>query len=117
MKSSGSIYVTEKSLTLKALLSKTQVIDTEDIRRAWVENLEDSEWRPISRNTGTALGDIRTGQFRLENGRRAFLILQGDKGLFIEGEKDRLFLIGVEDFDSFIRQVKSHSSRLRQMLQ
>jgi len=117
MKSSGSIYVTENNLTLKALLSKTQVIDTEDIQRAWVENLEDSEWRPISRNTGTALGDIRTGQFRLENGRRAFLVLQGDKGLFIEGEKDRLFLIGVEDFDTFIRQVKSHSSRLRQLLQ
>jgi len=116
MKSSGSIYVTENSLTLKALLSKTQVIDTEDIRRAWVENLEDSEWRPISRNTGTALGNIRTGQFRLENGRRAFLVLQGEKGLFIEGEKDRLYLIGVEDFDTFIRQVKSHSSRLRQLL-
>jgi hypothetical protein len=117
MESSGSIYVTENSVTLKALLSKTRVVDTADIQRAWVENLEESEWRPISRNSGTALGNIRTGSFRLENSRRAFLVLQGERGLFIEANKDRLFLVGVEDFDPFIQQVKSHSSRLRQLLQ
>lgn len=117
MESSGSIYVTENSVTLKALLSKTRVINTADIQRAWVEDLQDGEWRPISRNTGTVFGDIRTGSFRLENGRRAFLVLQGEKGLFIEANNDRLFLVGVEDFDLFIQRVKSHSSTLRQLLQ
>ena len=43
MKSSGSIKITEDSLTLKAILSKTQVIEIDEIQRAWVENLEDTE--------------------------------------------------------------------------
>jgi hypothetical protein len=116
MKSSGSILVTENSLTLKAMLSKTRVIETKDIQRAWVENLQDSEWRPISRKSGTALGNLRLGWFRLHNGHRAFLVLQGEQGLFIEAKNDRLFLIGIEDFDKFIKQVKSHSSRLNQLL-
>ncbi len=117
MKSSGSINITENNLTLKAILSKTQIIETKEIQQAWVENLQDSDWRPINRSSGTALGNLRTGRFRLQNGRRAFLVLQGDRALIVEGENDRLFMIGVEDFDSFIGQVKSHSSRLRQLLQ
>ncbi len=117
MKSSGSIKVTEDRLTLKAILSKTQVVETDKIQRAWVENLQDTEWRPISRSSGTSLGNLRTGWFRLQNGRKAFLLLQGERALFIQAEKGRVFLIGVEDFDPFIRQVKSNSSKLRRLLQ
>jgi hypothetical protein len=117
IKSSGSIKVTEDTLTLKAILSKTQVVETDKIQRAWVDDLQDTEWRPISRSSGTTLGSLRTGWFRLQNGRKAFLILQGERALFIEAENDRVFLIGVEDFDPFIRQVKKNSSRLRRLLQ
>jgi len=117
MKSSGSIKVTEDSLTLKAILSKTQVIETDKIQRAWVENLQDTEWRPISRSSGTSLGNLRTGWFRLQNGRKAFLLLQGERALFIGADKGRWFLIGVEDFDPFINKVKSNSTRLRRLLQ
>lgn len=117
IKSSGSIKVTEDSLTLKAILSKTQVIETDKIQRAWVENLQDTEWRPISRSSGTTLGNLRTGWFRLQNGRKAFLLLQGERALFIGADKGRWFLIGVEDFDPFIKKVKSNSSRLRRLLQ
>ncbi len=116
MKSSGSIKITEDSVTLKALLSKTQVIETEQIQRAWVEDLQESEWRPISRSSGTSFGNLRTGWYRLQNGRRAFLVLQGERGLFVEGEKNRLYLLGVEDFEPFLRQAKSHSSVLRRFL-
>lgn len=116
MKSSGSIIISEESVTLKALLSKTQVIETEKIQRAWVEDLQDTEWRPISRSSGTSFGSLRTGWYRLQNGRRAFLVLQGERGLFIEGEKARLYLIGVEDFEPFIRQARSHSTVLRRLL-
>lgn len=117
MKSSGSITITEDSLTLKAILSKTQVVETEKIQRAWVDDLQDTEWRPVGRSSGTALGNLRTGWFRLQNGRRAFLILQGERALFIEAENGRMFLIGVEDFESFIQKVKSNSSILRNLLQ
>lgn len=116
MKSSGSIRVTEDSVTIKALLSKTQIIEADKIQKAWVEDLQDTEWRPISRSSGTTIGNLRTGWYRLQNGRRAFLVLQGERGLFIEGDKDRLYLIGVENFEPFIRQVKSNSTKLRNLL-
>lgn len=116
-RSTGSITVTEDRLTLKALLSKTQVIETQNIKRAWVEDFKDSQWRPMSRSSGTALGNFRTGWFRLQNGERGFCIVQGERALFIQTEEGRMYLIGLEDFDPFIRQVKSHSSRLRQLLQ
>lgn len=116
LKSSGSITITENSLTLKAILSKTQVVETDKIQRAWVDNLQDTEWRPIGRSSGTVLGNLRTGWFRLQNGRRAFLVLQGERALFIEAENGRMFLIGVEDFDPFISQIKSNSTILRNLL-
>lgn len=117
MKSSGSIKITEDSLTMKTILSKTYVVETKEIQRAWVDDLQDTEWRPISRSSGTSLGNLRTGWFRLQNGRSAFLVLQGERALFIEAERGRVFLIGLEDFDSFIRKVKSNSNKLRNLLQ
>ena len=116
MKSSGSIKITEDSLTLKTILSKTYVVETKEIQRAWVDDLQDTEWRPISRSSGTSLGNLRTGWFRLQNGRKAFLVLQGERALFIEADNDRVFLIGVEDFEPFIQKVKSNSNKLRNLL-
>jgi hypothetical protein len=115
-KSTGSIKVTEDSLTLKALLSKTQVIETKDIKRAWVEDFENTDWRPISRSSGTSLGNLRTGWFRLQNGLKAFCIVQGERALFIETHKGKVYLIGLEDFDPFIKQVKHNSSKLMELL-
>jgi hypothetical protein len=115
-KSTGSIKVTEDSLTLKALLSKTQVIEMEEIKRAWVEHFENTEWRPISRSSGTSLGNLRTGWFRLQNGLKAFCIVQGERALFIETHEGKVYLIGLEDFDPFIKQVKHNSSKLTELL-
>ena len=115
-KSTGSITVTDDSLTLKALLSKTQVIETKEIKRAWVEDFENTEWRPISRSSGTSLGNLRTGWYRLQNGMKAFCIVQGERALFIETEEGKIYLIGLADFDPFIKQVKQNSSKLMELL-
>ena len=116
-KSTVSIKVTEDSLNLKAILSKTQVIETAEIKRAWVEDLKNTEWRPISRSSGTSFGNLRTGWFRLQNGLTAFCILQGERALFIEMIDGDVYLIGLEDFEPFIKQVKSNSSKLGTLLQ
>ena len=81
------------------------------------EDIEDSEFRPISRSSGTSLGNLRTGWFRLQNGLKAFCILQGERALFIETEEGGVYLIGLEDFEPFIKQVKSNSNKLRRLLQ
>ena len=116
-RSTGSIKVTEDRLTLKAILSKTQVIETKEIEHAWVEDLKDTDWRPISRSSGTSLGNLRTGWFRLQNGLNAFCILQGERALFFKMKNGDVYLIGLEDFDPFIKRVKSNSSKLRALLQ
>ena len=116
-KSTGSIKIAEDSLILKAILSKTQVIETAKIKRAWVEDLKNTEWRPISRSSGTSFGNLRTGWFRLQNGLKAFCILQGERALFIEMIDGDVYLIGLEDFEPFIKQVKSNSSKLGTLLQ
>jgi hypothetical protein len=99
------------------MLSETQVIESDKIQKAWVDDLNDTEWRPISRSSGTSLGNLRTGWYRLKNGRRAFVLLQGERALFIEADEGRVFLIGTEDFDPFIQKIKSYSSTLRKLLQ
>lgn len=117
IKMTGSMTVTEDQLTLKAALTKTQVIKADEIKRAWVEELEDSEWRPVKKRSGTAIGEIRTGWFTLKNGLKAYLVLQGNRALCIEAGQEHVFLAGIEEFDLFLSQVKSEMPRLAELLE
>lgn len=117
IKSTGSITVTKDQLTLKASLTKTQVINADEIKRAWVEELDESEWRPAKKRSGTAAGNICTGWFTLHNGRKAYLVLQGNRALIIEAEQEYVFLIGVENFDSFLEKVRKEMPKLDELLE
>jgi hypothetical protein len=116
-KMTGSIVVSPDQLTLKAALTKTQVIPDDAIKKAWIEDLRDSEWRPVRKQSGTAIGSIRTGWFSLQNGRKAYLILQGDRALCIEAEQPHVFLIGLEEFDLFLNQAKAEMPVLQNFIQ
>ncbi len=107
LKSAGSITLTGDELVLKAALSKTQVIRANDIRKIWIEDLAGSAWRPRRRQSGTAIGKLRTGRFTLHNGRKAFLVLQGERALILETDKEAVYLIGVENFTDLLDAVKS----------
>jgi hypothetical protein len=106
LKSTGSITLAEDELILKAALCKTQVIKTADIEKAWVEDLTDSPWRPGRKKSGTSIGDIRTGWFTLQNGRKAYVVLQGRRGICFEAGKDYVFVIGTENFDELLGALK-----------
>ncbi len=107
LKSVGSITISNDELILKAALSKTQVIRASDIRKIWIEDLAGSAWRPGRRQSGTAIGKLRTGRFTLHNGRKAFLVLQGKRALILETDKEAVYLIGVEDFTDLLDAVRS----------
>ena len=115
-KTAGSITVAEDQMTLKAALTKTQTIRVDEIKKAWMEELENSEWRPVKKKSGSAIGKIRTGWFTLKNGRKAYLVLQGDRALCIEADQERVFLVGFEDFDPFLSQLKSGIPKLAELL-
>jgi len=116
LRSPGSITLTEEEMVLKAALCKTQVVKFSDIQNIWVEDLTDSPWRPIHKESGTAVGDIRTGWFRLRNGRKAYLVLQGERGVCFEAGGDHLFVIGTENFDALWAALKIRLPGLSQRL-
>ncbi len=117
VKTAGSITVNEDQITLKAALKKTQVIQVDDIKKAWIEELENSEWQPVKKRSGSAIGKIRAGWFTLKNDRKAFLVLQGNRALCIEADQEHVFLVGIEEFDSFLSQIRSEMPKLAELLE
>jgi CO dehydrogenase/acetyl-CoA synthase delta subunit len=117
IKTAGSITVAADQMTLKAALTKTQVIQVDKIKKAWIEELENSEWRPVKKKSGTVIGEIRTGWFTLKNGRKAYLVLQGNRALCIEADQEHMFLVGIEEFDLFLSQIKSKIPKLAELLE
>lgn len=117
IKGAGKVIIEENRLVLKAALSKTQLIDLDDIKVAWVVDLNDSEWAPARKKAGTAIGDIRTGWFTLKNDRKAFLVLQGSKALCLEVDAEHVFLIGMKEFDDFLSKLKAQIPKLEKILE
>jgi len=113
----GKIVVEENRLVLKACLTKTQVIEASEIKRAWVEDLKDSQWRPVKKRSGTAAEGIRTGWFLLKNGRKGYLVVQGNRALCIETDAEHVFLAGVAEFDEFLAKVKAYLPRVKEILE
>jgi hypothetical protein len=99
LKSPGTIVVDQEQMVLKVPLYKAKVINAQEVEKAWIEDLENSEWRPMRKTSGTSAGKFRSGWFKLKNGRKAFLILYGMKAICIEMEGGELYLIGIKDFD------------------
>ena len=117
IKTAGSITISKDQMTLKAALTKTQTVRVNEIKKAWVEELENSEWRPVKKKSGTVIGEIRTGWFTLKNGRKAYLVLQGNRALCIEADQEHMFLVGIEEFDLFLSQIKSEIPKLAELLE
>ncbi len=117
VKTAGSITVNEDQITLKAALTKTQVIQVDEIKKAWIEELENSEWQPVKKRSGSVIGKIRTGWFTLKNGRKAYLVLQGNRALCVEADEEHIFLVGIEEFDLFLSQIKSEMPKLAELLE
>lgn len=115
-RSSGKIIIEEDRLILKSTFLKSRTIPVEEIQRAWIEDLIDSEWRPIRRKGGTSGSGIKSGTFRLKNGRSAFVVLQGNRSLCIETKDGKLALMGLIDFIDFISKVKTQLPRLAVLL-
>lgn len=117
LRTTGTITVEPGRLNLKAPLLKTRFVKEGSIDRAWVQDLAGSEWNPARKLNGAAVGLIRSGEFRLHNGRIAFLVLDGDRALCIEVSDGGLYLLGMEDFEPFLEELRSRLPLLAAQLE
>ena len=112
LKYPGKITIEPDHLVLKVPLYKAKLIEEAAIRRIWIEDLDNSAWRPVRKTSGSNFGKVRSGWFRLKNGRKAFLVLYGMKAICIEMDGGQLFLLGMKDFDRFEEAVRLNIPQL-----
>ena len=87
---------------LKVPFGRDKVVTASDIVSVHEVNIATNDAvRPVRRISGGELGDIRTGWFKLANGRKAFLALEDVRGLFIETTLGFPVLVGPKDFEEF----------------
>jgi hypothetical protein len=101
IKNAGEIEIGEGRMHLKVPLQRDKVVRTEDIIGVREVHIgRESELRPVKKVFGGTLGDVRTGWFKLANGEKAFLALEGAQALYVETSLGFPVLVGADDFDS-----------------
>ncbi len=102
LRSFGEIRIDEGRMHLKVPFQRNKVIRTEEIINVREVNIaRDKEFRPVRKVAGGAVGDIRTGWFKLSSGEKAFLTLKGVRALYIETSLGFPVLVGTPEFEEF----------------
>ena len=68
----------------------------------------DPEIAPVRKVSGGEIGDVRTGWFRLANGTKAFLALQGTRALYLETTLGFPVMVGAREFADFEAAFRDH---------
>jgi hypothetical protein len=109
IRSTGEIHIDEGSMYLKVPFQRDKLVHTEDVRSAVAVNFTiDKDYRPTRKISGGNLGDIRTGWYRLANGTKAFLCVNGVEALYIETSLGHSFLVGTPEFEEFEEAFAAH---------
>ena len=68
----------------------------------------DSPYLPVKKKSGASVKNFKSGWFQLKNGERAFLLLQGQKGIYIKTTNGDAYLIGIKNFDLLVDKFKQN---------
>ena len=102
MRNTGEIRLEEGRMYLRVPFQKDKAVEAADIRAVTAVNTyTTSGMKPVRKLSGGDIGDIRTGWFRLENGEKAFLALEGPRALYVETTLGFNLLVGCDDFEAF----------------
>ncbi len=102
IRNAGEIVIDEGSIHLKVPFQRDKLVLSEDIRSvAEVNFTVDTAYRPARKISGGNIRDVRTGWFRLANGTKAFVCINGVEGLYIETALGFPVLVGTKDFEAF----------------
>ena len=86
-------------------------IKWEEIDKAFViEDLKESEYKPVLKTNGYAMGEVGFGWFALKNGKSARAVLQTRLQCLVVVVDDKTYLFGPKDFDEFIRIIRQYIS-------
>lgn len=83
-------------------------VERADILRAYsvADRAQEPDLAIAIRTNGTAVGSYLVGNFRLEDGRSAVLMLSGPACVVIE-LKDRVLMLAPDDLDGFVRALRA----------
>lgn len=96
----GEIRVQEGKMLLKVPFQRDKVVESGDILSVREVDIGvESGIRPVRKVSGGKIGDVRTGWFKLSNGEKAFLVLEGRRALYIETSLGFPALVGIREFD------------------
>jgi hypothetical protein len=102
IRNTGEIVIDRGSIHLKVPFQRDKLVSTEDILSVLAVNFTvDQAYRPTRKISGGNIGDVRTGWFRLANGTKAFLCINGVEGLYIETSLGYPLLVGTPEFEAF----------------
>ena len=112
LKNFGEIRISDGSMHLSVPFQRDKLITTEEIVGVCEVNIATmKEFRPVKKISGGAVGDIRTGWFRLSNGEKAFLALDGVRALHIETTHGYSLLVGHSMFEEFEKAFRDYIYR------
>jgi hypothetical protein len=79
-----------------------------------VADLDSSPWALASRTAGTAIGEYRSGWFRLKNGASAYVVVEANGAAVIVEGDGKTFVYAPKDVAAFADEVAKHVALLRE---
>lgn len=106
--SKSGVVVNSDNLVVRISAFREFTVNREDIDDMFVVDLnENDQYRPSLKTFGTAVGDYRTGNFRLKNGENARFVANGNNVLVIELD-DSYVILAPKDFENFMKVMNNN---------
>lgn len=99
------ISVTQTEITI----NKRHIAYDQIAEAALMKSRQESPYQPTMRVAGTAVGKLRTGHYKLKNGKRAYLaVWLEDRLLRIVAQDSSIYLVAPKEFDGFLTEVQKY---------
>jgi hypothetical protein len=99
----GALKIQNQTVTLKIPMYSQKIFTADQIAEARISNLDaGSPYLPVRKKSGSAFKNFKSGWFTLKNGEKAFLLLEGKKGLYIKTTSGDNYVIGIQNFDRLL---------------
>lgn len=99
------ISVSQTEITI----NKRHIAYDQIIEAALMKSWQGSPYQPTLRVGGTAVGKLRTGHYKLKNGKRAYLaVWLEDRLLRIVAQDSSIYLVAPKEFDGFMIEVQKY---------
>lgn len=97
----GTMSITEKQVILKVPMYKQKIIESSLIKQAMVVELrKGTAYYPVRKKSGGAFKNFRNGWFKLQNDEKAFLLVEGQKAIYIKTDSGDVYMFGINNFES-----------------